>query len=103
MFSTPGSWSSQLPGAARVGAGYELLYQIGKDYEKPKFGIHSVEAHGATVPVLEKTALAKPFGRLQRFKRYSDQANVIAGLKRDPVVLVVAPLSGHHATLVRDT
>ncbi|HEY8944375.1 MAG TPA: polyhydroxyalkanoate depolymerase, partial [Polyangiaceae bacterium] len=41
--------------------------------------------------------------RLQRFKRYSDQAEVIGSLKRDPVVLVVAPLSGHHATLLRDT
>jgi poly(3-hydroxybutyrate) depolymerase len=103
MFSTPGSWLSQLPGAARVGAGYELLYQITKNYEKPKFHIHSVEVRGTTVPVVEQTALSKPFCRLQRFKRYSDKADVLAGLKRDPVVLVVAPLSGHHATLVRDT
>ena len=103
MFSTPGSWLSQLPGAARVGAGYEFLYQITKNYEKPEFNIHSVEVRGATVPVIEQTALAKPFCRLQRFKRYSDKADVLAELKRDPVVLVVAPLSGHHATLVRDT
>ena len=38
MFSAPGSWLAQLPGAARVAAGYELLYRLGKDYEKPRFG-----------------------------------------------------------------
>lgn len=103
MFSDSGSWLTQLPGAARLAAGYELLYRIGKDYEKPSFDIHSIQAHGATVPVVEFTALARPFCRLQRFKRYSDEAKVIHELKDDPVVLVVAPLSGHHATLLRDT
>ena len=103
VFSTQGSWLAQLPGAARLAAGYELLYRIGKDYEKPEFGIHSIQAHGATVPVVEQTALSKPFCRLQRFKRFSDETNVIQALKNDPVVLVVAPLSGHHATLLRDT
>jgi poly(3-hydroxybutyrate) depolymerase len=102
MFSSPGSWLSLLPGAAPVAAGYELLYRIGKTYEKPSFGIESVEIRGAKVPVVEQTVLTKPFCRLLRFKRYSDQPEVVASLKRDPVVLVVAPLSGHHATLLRD-
>src|SRR6185369_1178259 len=99
----PGSWLSQLPGAASVAAGYELLYRLGKSYEKPTFGIQSAEAHGAKVAVVERTVLATPFCQLQLFERYSDQAEVIAKLERDPVVLVVAPLSGHHATLLRDT
>jgi poly(3-hydroxybutyrate) depolymerase len=103
MFSAPGSWLAGLPGASRAAAGYELIYRLGKSYEKPKFDIHSVEVDGAQVAVVEQTALAKPFCRLQRFKRYSDQAPVIGALKRDPVVLVVAPLSGHHSTLLRDT
>jgi poly(3-hydroxybutyrate) depolymerase len=103
MFSDPGSWLAQLPGAARIAAGYELLYRLGKDYEKPVFGIRSVRAHGAEVPVVEKTIIEKPFCRLLRFKRHSDQAEVIKALKRDPVVLVVAPLSGHHSTLLRET
>ena len=46
MFSAPGSWLSSLPYAQRAAAGYELLYRIGKDYEKPKFGIHSVTSNG---------------------------------------------------------
>jgi poly(3-hydroxybutyrate) depolymerase len=53
--------------------------------------------------VIEKEEVRTPFCRLLRFKRYSDDAGNIAGLKDDPSVLVVAPLSGHHATLLRDT
>ena len=103
MFAAPGSWLSTVPGASRVAAGYELLYRIGKDYEKPEFGIHSLEIDGDTYPVIEREMKRKPFCRLLRFKRYADDADNIAELKDDPPVLVVAPLSGHHSTLLRDT
>ena len=103
MFSDPGRWLSQLPGANSVAAGYELLYRLGKTYDKPQFDIKEVTVDGARVPVVEQTVLDKPFCRLVRFKRYSDQAEVVSKLTQQPVVLVVAPLSGHHATLLRDT
>jgi len=103
LFSAPTSWLAWLPGANRVAAGYELVYRLGKTYDKPRFGIDAVDAHGAQVPVMEQTVLSKPFCRLQRFKRYSDRTDVVENLKNDPVVLVVAPLSGHHSTLLRDT
>ncbi|WP_123770941.1 polyhydroxyalkanoate depolymerase [Vulcaniibacterium tengchongense] len=103
MFGAHGSWLSSLPGAARVAAGYELLYRIGKDYEKPEFGIHSVDIDGVAHPVVEREVARKPFCRLLRFKRYADDAGQLGELKDDPSVLVVAPLSGHHATLLRDT
>ncbi len=108
MLSAPGSWLSSLPHAQRAAAGYELLYRIGKDYEKPKFGIHSVTGSGRdgaeiTYPVVEREVLRTPFCRLLRFKRFSDEADGIVDLKDDPPVLVVAPLSGHHSTLLRDT
>ncbi|HLK94092.1 MAG TPA: polyhydroxyalkanoate depolymerase [Polyangia bacterium] len=103
MFSDPGSWLSQLPGANSVAAGYELLYRLGKTYEKPQFDIKEVAVGDARLPVVEQTVLEKPFCRLVRFKRYSDQAEVVGQLKQQPVVLVVAPLSGHHSTLLRDT
>ena len=75
MFSAPGSWLAQLPGAAGVAAGYELLYRLGKSYDKPEFGIDAVEAHGAQGGGGRADgARPKPFCRLQRFKRYSDQA-----------------------------
>lgn len=103
MFSQNSSVLSKLPGAARIAATYELMYRVGKDYEKPEFGIRSVESHGHQVPVVEFTALAKPFCNLIRFKRFTDDPQTVADLKDDPIVLVVAPLSGHHSTLLRDT
>jgi poly(3-hydroxybutyrate) depolymerase len=103
MFSAPGSWLARLPGSARIAAGYELMYRMGKDYPKPQFGIDSVTVRGAKVAVIEQTVIDKPFCRLLRFKRYSDDAALVSVLKDSPVVLVVAPLSGHHATLLRDT
>jgi poly(3-hydroxybutyrate) depolymerase len=103
IFSAPNSWLSQLPGAAPLAAGCELFYRLGKDYEKPTFDIPSVEVRGTKVSVVERTVLLRPFCRLIQFERHSDQTDVLAAMKRDPVVLLVAPLSGHHATLLRDT
>ena len=94
---------AQMPGAQRMAAGYELMHRLGKEYEKPEFGIHSATAHDQEIAVIERVALAKPFCQLKRFKRFSDDPATIEKMKVDPVVLVVAPLSGHHSTLLRDT
>lgn len=94
---------SHLPGAPRMAAGYELLHRLGKEYEKPAFNIPQVTAHGQEIAVIERVMLDKPFCQLKRFKRFSDDPETIEKLKNDPTVLVVAPLSGHHATLLRDT
>ena len=103
IFSEKGSLYSYVPGAARLAADFELAYRIGKDYEKPEFNLAQVQAHGTEIAVLQRTVLDTPFCKLLRFKRFSDDAGCIAGLKDDPTVLVVAPLSGHHSTLLRDT
>ena len=103
MYSANDSWLSAVPGAQRTAAAFELMYRLGKDYEKPEFGIHQVEVDGVPVPVVERVALDKPFCRLLRFKRFTDNEDKLRDLKDDPSVLVVAPLSGHHATLLRDT
>ena len=49
MYTAPGSWLSTLPGAQRIAAGHELLYRVGKDYEKPEFGIRKVDVDGVEV------------------------------------------------------
>jgi poly(3-hydroxybutyrate) depolymerase len=103
LFSEPSSLFAQLPGAPRVAAGYELLYRLTKAYEKPPFGISVVDVRGERVAVLEETVLARPFCELKHFRRLGDKDDVNAALKADPVVLVVAPLSGHYASLLRDT
>jgi poly(3-hydroxybutyrate) depolymerase len=102
VFSSPGSWFAQLPGAANVAAGYELIYRLGKEYGKPAFGIDSVEVRGTRVPVIEQTVLSLPFCRLTRFTRLGDDPGRGGAVGDEPVVLLVAPLSGHHATLLRD-
>ncbi len=103
IYGNSSSWLSHLPGAARFAAGCELMHRIGKDYEKPEFGLHTVDVQGGKAAVIEQVPLAKPFCRLLRFKRFSDDARAIEAMKQQPTVLVVAPLSGHHATLLRDT
>ncbi len=101
LFSSPYSFLSYTPFARRMAAGYELLHRLGKRYEKPEFGLTSTTINGVDVPVLQETVLEKPFCQLLHFKR--ELPSRLARRKPDPKVLIVAPLSGHYATLLRDT
>lgn len=103
LFSNPVSPLSQTSAAQRMAAGYDLLYRLGKDYEKPAFDIHTVDVNGIGVAIHERIEVNKPFCELRRFKRFSDDPATLTKLKGQPVVLIVAPLSGHYATLLRDT
>lgn len=103
LFSNPVSPLSQTSVAQRMAAGYDLLYRLGKDYEKPAFDIHTVDVDGIGVAIHERIEVDKPFCELRRFKRFSDDPATLTKLKGQPVVLIVAPLSGHYATLLRDT
>ena len=95
--------AAQNPMAQRVAAGYDLFHRLGKDYEKPEFGIRTVDVDGIDVAIHERIEIKKPFCELLRFKRYSDDTETLAKLKNQPPVLIVSPLSGHYATLLRDT
>jgi poly(3-hydroxybutyrate) depolymerase len=99
LFTNPVSPFAHTPFAQRIAAGYELMFRLGKDYEKPSFGITSVEIDGQRVSVIEDISLEKPFCKLLHFRK--DSRNTKAA--NQPKVLLVAPLSGHHATLLRDT
>ncbi len=103
LYSHPLSPFAHTPMSQRLSAGLDLMHRLAKDYEKPEFNIKSVEVDGVDVAVQELVALEKPFCRLLRFKRYTDDQAVLAKMKDQPTVLVVAPLSGHHSTLLRDT
>jgi poly(3-hydroxybutyrate) depolymerase len=103
LYTHPLSPFTHMPLAQRVAAGLELMHRLAKEYEKPEFGIHAVKVGGVDVAVQEQVAISKPFCRLLRFKRFSDDPAVLQRLKGQPKVLVVAPLSGHHSTLLRDT
>ncbi len=99
LFANPVSPLAHSPFSQRIAAGYELMYRLGKDYEKPQFDIASTEIDGATVGIIEEVIVTKPFCRLIHFKK---DLNGKAALKQAKVLLV-APLSGHHSTLLRDT
>ena len=103
LYSHPLSPFAHTPMADRVSAGLDLMHRLSKEYEKPEFEITSANVGGIDVAVQQQVALQKPFCRLLRFKRFSDDLEALGRMKDQPTVLVVAPLSGHHSTLLRDT
>lgn len=103
LYSNPLSPMAQMPSAHRISAGFDLVHRLTKEYEKPEFGINKVTVDGTDVVIQEQVVEAKPFCRLLRFKRFTDDGKLLDKMRLQPSVLVVAPLSGHHSTLLRDT
>lgn len=82
--------------AVRVAAaGAELACRTRLTHSRPAYGIKQVTVGNRTAPVTETAALTTPFGTLLHFKKDIDVAQ--------PRVLLVAPMAGHFATLLRDT
>lgn len=98
IFSHPYSPLAYTPVSRQIAATYELVHRLGKDYEKPAWGLPYTEIAGEQIRVTEQAIMQKPFCNLIHFERASG-----ASSKGDPRILLVAPLSGHHATLLRDT
>ena len=103
LYSNPLNPLSQTPLGQRASAGYALMHRLGKDYVKPEFGIRTLKINKTDVAIHERIEIDKPFCELRRFKRFSDDTSTLNLLKGQPAVLIVAPLSGHYATLLRDT
>lgn len=95
LFSHPFSALSYSPVSRNVAASCELFARIVQRYEKPDFGIEEISVKGKAVAVTQTLALDKPFCHLLHFQK--------AAKTNEPKVLIVAPLSGHHSTLLRDT
>jgi poly(3-hydroxybutyrate) depolymerase len=95
MSSNPMNVLSHSQIGRSVSATCELIERITRNYEKPRFGIHSTIMNGTTVLVEQETVLQKSFCDLVHFRK--DIA------EKQPVLLIVAPMSGHHATLLRST
>ncbi|MEW5421247.1 polyhydroxyalkanoate depolymerase [Amorphus sp. 3PC139-8] len=81
-----------------VAAAGELFERVTRRYGKPAFGLEETTVSGVKVPVHEEIVWERPFCRLLHFVR-----DVPKGRPADPKVLVVAPMSGHYATLLRGT
>jgi poly(3-hydroxybutyrate) depolymerase len=101
LFTSPVSLLAHSPFSQRIAAGYELMFRLGKQYEKPEFGITTTEVDGITVDITEEIVINKPFCSLRHFRK--DLSGTTLSKVKHPKVLLVAPLSGHHATLLRDT
>ncbi|TIR99092.1 MAG: polyhydroxyalkanoate depolymerase, partial [Mesorhizobium sp.] len=81
-----------------VAAAAELFERTTRRYGKPEFGLTKAVVDWKSVDVAERTVWSKPFCNLVRFER-----QLPAGRKPDPKLLIVAPMSGHYATLLRGT
>ncbi|OWT77525.1 MULTISPECIES: polyhydroxyalkanoate depolymerase [unclassified Achromobacter] len=103
LFSNPYSPWAYTPVSRQMAAGYELMHRIGKEYEKPAWDLPTTEIDGEKVKIIEKVAVDKPFCRLIHFQREGIGQSRSMAKRKDPTVLLVAPMSGHHATLLRDT
>lgn len=80
-------------------AACQVFERTTRRYPKPTFGLHSTQVDGKDVLVREEVVWQKPFCRLIRFARgITTERN-----DRDPKILIVAPMSGHYATLLRGT
>lgn len=88
--------SSSLP-ARTSAAVVDMFLSATRRYGKPEFGIESVEIEGREMAVVEEKVVEKPFCDLIHFRRRG------AADRNDPAVLIVAPMSGHFATLLRGT
>src|SRR3982751_6245749 len=90
--ANPWGYSSMGP---LVAASLEVFAHAAAPRGKPEFGIETVHLDGEDVPVNEEILLRKPFGQLKHFYR--------EGVESGPSLLIVAPMSGHYATLLRGT
>lgn len=88
----PMSYSNMAP---MMASGLDVFAHASASRGKPDFGFTEVEVDGKTVAVTEEIILRKPFGQLKRFRR--------RGITGQPKLLIVAPMSGHYATLLRGT
>ena len=80
---------------ARLSAALELISRSSLTYARPPYGIDRVQIGNRELDVVEEVVYATPFGSLLRFKKQDGP--------EQPRVLLVAPMSGHFATLLRGT
>jgi poly(3-hydroxybutyrate) depolymerase len=90
--ANPFAYSSMGP---IVASALDVFAHASASRGKPEFGLHETAVEGRKVRVTEEIVLRKPFGQLKRFRR--------EGVEGGPRLLIVAPMSGHYATLLRGT
>jgi poly(3-hydroxybutyrate) depolymerase len=95
ILQSPAHPASYFGGTNVMVSALEVFAHAAAPRGKPAFGLTSTLIDGIEVPVIEQIVLQKPFGQLKRF--------VKQGVENAPKLLIVAPMSGHYATLLRGT
>ncbi len=99
MFRNPLHPLTHTPAGKSIAAACELFERVTRRYGKPEFNIDAVMIEGRAVPVTEKIVWRKPFCELRHFHR-----SLPSSLKqKECPLLIIAPMSGHYATLLRGT
>jgi poly(3-hydroxybutyrate) depolymerase len=98
IFANPANPLSHTPYGRTVSAACELFERTTRRYGKPAFGLAWTTVEGRRVPVTERVVWERPFGRVIAFDRAMSFAH-----RPQPKILMVAPMSGHFATLLRGT
>ena len=95
LLGNPANPFAYLGGGEVTASALEVFAHAAAPRGKPAFGLTQTTVDGREVAVAEEVVLAKPFGQLKRFRR--------EGVDGGPKLLIVAPMSGHYATLLRGT
>ncbi len=90
---------SETPGGKAAAAGLDMFERITRRYGKPEFGIDQVSTASGTYKVEEHVVWSKPFCNLVHFRKLDKRDRS----PQQPTMLIVAPMSGHYATLLRGT
>jgi poly(3-hydroxybutyrate) depolymerase len=98
MFRNPWNPLSNTFLGKNISAGAELFERMTRRYGKPTFGLNEIHLDGAVYPVRQDIVWTRPFCNLLRFVRPGFPNGV-----NQPKLLIVAPMSGHYATLLRGT
>jgi len=98
LYTNPLNPFSHTTWGRSVAALAELFERTTRRYGKPAFDIAATKIDFKTVAVTERIVWSRPFCNLVRFER-----DLPAGRRPDRKLLIVAPMSGHYATLLRGT
>ncbi len=97
-FKSPVNPASHTEWGRKIGAMCEVFERATRRYGKPEFGVKSTLVRGERVAVTEEVVWTRPFCSLLHFSK-----TLRPGARRQPKLLIVAPMSGHYATLLRGT
>src|SRR5690606_10174084 len=96
FYKNPLNPLSTTPLGRSMAAAAEMFERTTRRYGKPEFGLPVTKVDFSTVAVTEKVVWSRPFCNLIHFER-----DLPASRRPDPKLLIVAPMSGHYATLLR--